>query len=67
MYLKLVSSKVPVLRVCIIFRYLSQDLATKYDVTAMPTIVLFKGGAEVGRVVGANLDQIKEMVETKSK
>ncbi|VDD82707.1 unnamed protein product [Mesocestoides corti] len=41
-----------------------EELSKKYEVTALPTLVAFKGGAEVGRVVGASEDQVKELVKT---
>ena len=31
----------------------NQDLATKFGVMSIPTLVIFKGGQEVGRTVGA--------------
>jgi thioredoxin 1 len=39
-----------------------QDLAQKYGVTSIPTIVFFKGGEEVGRMVGF---QSKESLQAK--
>lgn len=39
-----------------------QDLAQKYGVTSIPTIVFFKGGQEVGRMVGF---QSKESLQAK--
>uniref|UniRef100_A0A0X3NKR4 Thioredoxin n=1 Tax=Schistocephalus solidus TaxID=70667 RepID=A0A0X3NKR4_SCHSO len=40
-----------------------EDLAQTYEVTAMPTIIGFKDGTYVNRVVGANEDQIKELLK----
>lgn len=40
-----------------------QDVAEKYRVTAMPTLVVFKNGNELGRVVGANEASIRELIQ----
>lgn len=39
------------------------DLAQKFQVTSMPTFVLTKGSAEIGRVIGANLPELKTLLE----
>ena len=40
------------------------ELAKKYSVMSIPTIVIFKGGKEVGRSVGfVDLDQILELAK----
>lgn len=41
-----------------------QEIAKKYEVKAMPTFLLIKEGVIVGRLVGANLDEIKKRIET---
>lgn len=38
------------------------DLAQKYDVSAMPTLVFFKNGNELTRVVGANMAAVKQNI-----
>lgn len=38
------------------------DLATKYNITAMPTFVFLKNGIEVGRQRGAHMPGVVEMV-----
>ncbi|SCU79328.1 LAMI_0A08306g1_1 [Lachancea mirantina] len=38
------------------------EVAQKHEVSAMPTIVYFKSGKEVGRVVGANPAAIKQTI-----
>ncbi|KAH9282260.1 Structural maintenance of chromosomes protein 2 [Echinococcus granulosus] len=40
-----------------------QDVAEKYRVTAMPTLIVFKNGCEIGRVVGANEAGIRELIQ----
>lgn len=43
----------------------AQGTATSYQVTSIPTLILFKDGQEVGRLVGLrDKDTIKEFVET---
>ena len=43
-----------------------QGLAQKYQISAMPTLVLIKGGEKVAQVVGANLPALKKEIETHS-
>lgn len=38
------------------------ELAQKYEVSAMPTIVYLKNGVEVTKVVGANVAAIKKTI-----
>ncbi|GJJ75718.1 thioredoxin 1 [Entomortierella parvispora] len=42
----------------------AQECATKYEVSAMPTILFFKSKAEVGRVVGADAQKIEALIKT---
>lgn len=43
----------------------AQGTATSYQVTSIPTLILFKDGQEVGRLVGLrDKDTIKEFVES---
>eukprot|EP00914_Ancora_sagittata_P029882 GHVO01059328.1.p1 GENE.GHVO01059328.1~~GHVO01059328.1.p1 ORF type:complete len:116 (+),score=21.41 GHVO01059328.1:39-350(+) len=37
------------------------DLAAKYEVSAMPTFMIFKDGKKVDTLVGANVNALKEM------
>ncbi|MCR9066797.1 MAG: thioredoxin [Cytophagales bacterium] len=39
-----------------------EDLAAKYDVSAMPTFLFFKNGEKVADIVGANFQGIKDKV-----
>jgi thioredoxin 1 len=39
------------------------DAAAKYGVSAMPTFVFVKGGEVVDRLMGANTDRLRELVE----
>ena len=39
------------------------EAAQELGVSAMPTFVFLKGGEEVGKVVGANLKGIRDVVE----
>mmetsp|Transcript_8773 Transcript_8773/g.13585 ORF Transcript_8773/g.13585 Transcript_8773/m.13585 type:complete len:170 (+) Transcript_8773:139-648(+) len=39
------------------------DTASKYSVSAMPTFVFIKGGEVVDRLMGANPDRLKEMIQ----
>ena len=41
----------------------NQELAQKYEVAALPTILVIKGGEESARVVGADLDGIRSAIE----
>ena len=38
------------------------EAASEYDVTMMPTFVMFQDGVEVDRVVGANLNKLKKCI-----
>ena len=39
------------------------DIAEEQGANAMPTFVAYKEGKEVGRVVGANMPKLKQLVE----
>jgi thioredoxin 1 len=39
------------------------DLATKFRIASVPTIVMFRGGSEVGRSIGVEPDRVRTMVE----
>jgi thioredoxin 1 len=41
----------------------SPDVSQEYEVSAMPTVLYFKNGVKIGSVVGANVPQIKSLVE----
>lgn len=41
----------------------AQDIAQKYNVSAMPTFVVIKNGQQVDMMVGASKDKLKELVE----
>ncbi|KAJ9566172.1 hypothetical protein OSB04_002138, partial [Centaurea solstitialis] len=41
-----------------------KEIASKYEVKAMPTFLLMKDGVVVGRLVGANPDEIRKRIET---
>ncbi|CCF56703.1 hypothetical protein KAFR_0B04070 [Kazachstania africana CBS 2517] len=38
------------------------DLAQKLEISAMPTLVFFKNGKEIAKVVGANMAAIKQNI-----
>jgi len=38
-----------------------EDIAQDYQIQAMPTFVVFKGGVEVERMMGANKDKMEEL------
>ncbi|PSS04726.1 Thioredoxin-like protein [Actinidia chinensis var. chinensis] len=40
-----------------------KEVATKYEVKAMPTFLLMKEGAQVDKLIGANPDEIKKRIE----
>ena len=41
-----------------------QKIATQFQITSVPTMILFKNGKEVKRVVGLrNAEAIKEMIQ----
>ena len=42
----------------------NQDIPIKYGISAVPTMVLFKEGKEVDRVVGANLKQLLVIIDS---
>lgn len=43
----------------------AQSVAAKYQVTSIPTLILFKGGKEVGRLVGLrDAAAIKKFIES---
>uniref|UniRef100_A0A7S3RAM9 Thioredoxin domain-containing protein n=1 Tax=Dunaliella tertiolecta TaxID=3047 RepID=A0A7S3RAM9_DUNTE len=37
-----------------------------HGITAMPTFIIYKGATRVGQIVGANLDQLKKLVQIHS-
>ena len=39
-----------------------EDVASSQNISAMPTLVCYKNGREVGRVVGADIGRIEAMV-----
>ncbi|XP_063962318.1 thioredoxin 1-like [Lytechinus pictus] len=41
----------------------AEEVAQKYDVSAMPTFILFKDGQKFDTIVGANEAKLKEGVE----
>ena len=43
------------------------DTAKNLEISSMPTFVIFKGGAEVARTVGADLEKVKANIEKYSK
>ena len=43
----------PEVRIAKVDTQASSDIATRYGIRAIPTMILFKGGAELGRVSGA--------------
>lgn len=42
----------------------SQDAAEQYEVSAMPTLVLVKDGAEADRLRGADAVKLREMIDS---
>ncbi|CAK9135451.1 unnamed protein product [Ilex paraguariensis] len=40
-----------------------KEVATKFEIKAMPTFLLMKEGAQVDKIVGANPDEIRRMIE----
>ena len=42
----------------------SPDLADKYSVAGLPTLVLLQDGKETNRVTSTNLDEIKQLIES---
>ena len=45
----------------------AEAVSQEYNIEAMPTFVFFKDGKEIHRIVGANVDQLKADIESKSK
>ncbi|VDN98535.1 unnamed protein product [Rodentolepis nana] len=39
-----------------------EDLAQKHEVSAMPTLIVFKRGAPVGRFIGADIEKVKAAI-----
>lgn len=48
----------------IIFVFVCQEVASKYEVKAMPTFLLLKDGVPVDKLVGANPDEIRKRVQS---
>lgn len=44
-----------------------EEIASKYDVSSMPTFMFFKDGNKVGEVIGANLKAITQKIEDLNK
>ena len=42
----------------------AQALSSRLGIRGVPTLILFKGGAEVGRVVGADVQGVKDLVRS---
>lgn len=40
-----------------------QEIASKFEIKAMPTFVLLSGGVPVEKIVGANPDEIRKRVD----
>lgn len=40
-----------------------QDIAQEVGIRGMPTFVVFRGGNEVGELVGANPEGLKQLVQ----
>lgn len=41
----------------------SEDLAEKYKVSAMPTVLLVRNGQELRRIIGLDTEEIKNVLE----
>ena len=41
----------------------AEDVAREYGITAMPTILFFKGGEKVSTIVGANMPQLIKSIQ----
>ncbi|MFK7822485.1 MAG: thioredoxin family protein [Planctomycetaceae bacterium] len=42
----------------------SKDLATEFEIEAMPTLIVMKDGKEASRVVGADVSAIRQSIES---
>ncbi|OIV99165.1 hypothetical protein TanjilG_19661 [Lupinus angustifolius] len=40
-----------------------KEVASKLEIKAMPTFVLMSGGAQVNKIVGANPDELRKIIE----
>jgi thioredoxin 1 len=40
----------------------AQDVASRFGIMSIPTVILFKGGQELGRVMGNVPDQVNRLV-----
>ncbi|CAF0789541.1 unnamed protein product [Rotaria sordida] len=45
----------------------AEAVSQEYNIEAMPTFVFIKNGKEVHRLVGANVDQLKADIDSRSK
>lgn len=39
------------------------EIAERYRIRSMPTTIIFKGGNEVARVIGVDLEKVSELVK----
>lgn len=42
----------------------SPDVSEEYSVTSLPTFILLKDSVEIGRVAGANLPGVRELLDS---
>ena len=42
----------------------AQDVAARYAIRSVPTVVVFRGGQEVGRSVGIMMDEIRALLDS---
>ncbi|EFC38014.1 predicted protein [Naegleria gruberi] len=41
----------------------SQDIASQYSVSSLPTFLFFKAGSKLGQIVGADMDKVEDMIK----
>jgi thioredoxin 1 len=52
-----------IMMITIVFLNCHNQVAAKYNVSAMPTFIFIKSGEIIDRLMGANVDRLQEMID----